>query len=80
MTQVNMLKAKTELSKLVHMLETRQEDVIYISKNGRPVTQLTLIAKTPKQSRIGAAKGQFSIPEDFDLWDDEVEGLFGDNI
>ena len=62
MTQVNMLKAKTELSKLVHMLETRQEDVIYISKNGRPVAQLTLIAKTPKLSRIGAAKGQFSFP------------------
>ena len=80
MTQVNMLKAKTELSKLVHMLETRQEEVIYISKNGRPVAQLTLIAKAPKQSRIGAAKGGFTVPEDFDLWDDEVAGSFGDMI
>ncbi len=34
MTQVNMLEAKTELSKLVNMLETKQEEIIYLARNG----------------------------------------------
>ena len=46
MTQVNMLKAKTDLSKLVKMLETGQEEVIYLARNGTAVVQMTLIPKT----------------------------------
>lgn len=34
MVQVNMFEAKSDLSKLVKMLETREEDVIYITRNG----------------------------------------------
>lgn len=34
MTQVNVLDAKTNLSKLVRMLGTKQEGVIYLAKNG----------------------------------------------
>ena len=34
LTQVNMLEAKTDLSKLVRMLETKEEDVIYLARNG----------------------------------------------
>ena len=30
MTQADMLEAKTDLSRLVRSLETRQEDVVYI--------------------------------------------------
>ena len=29
MTQVNMLEVKEDLSNMVHMLETKQEEVIY---------------------------------------------------
>ena len=48
LTQVNMLEAKTDLSKLVRMLETKEEDVIYLARNGTAVAQMTLILKIPR--------------------------------
>ncbi len=77
MTQVNMLEAKTELSKLVRMLETRQEEVIYLARDGRAVAQLTLIPERAAANRIGVAEGKFKVPDDFDTWDKEVEEMFG---
>ncbi len=80
MTQVNMLKAKTDLSKLVKMLETGQEEVIYLARNGTAVVQMTLIQKTPASKRIGAAEGKFKVPDDFDAWDKEIEEMFGGDL
>lgn len=81
MTQVNMLEAKTELSKLVRMLETKQEEVIYLARNGKAVVQMTLIpAEKTLNKRIGAAKGKFSVPEDFDRWDREIEDMFEEEL
>lgn len=80
MTQVNMLEAKTDLSKLVKMLETKQEDVIYLARNGTAVVQMTLIPKNQGQKRIGVAEGKFKVPETFDKWDKEVEEMFGGEI
>lgn len=76
MTQVNMLEAKTDLSKLVRMLETKQEDVVYLARNGTAVVQMTLIPKKSSGSRIGIAKGAFEVPSDFDAWDDEIADMF----
>lgn len=76
MMQVNMFEAKSDLSKLVKMLETQQEDVIYIARNGVEVAQITLIPKTDTSKRIGIAKGKFSVSEDFDSLDDEISALF----
>ena len=76
MMQVNMFEAKSDLSKLVKMLETQQEDVIYIARNGVEVAQITLIPKADASKRIGIAKGKFSISEDFDSLDDEISALF----
>ena len=80
MTQVNMLEAKTDLSKLVKMLETKQEEVIYLARNGTAVAQMTLIPKQPVSRRIGVAEGKFKVPYDFDAWDKEVEEMFGGDI
>ena len=80
MTQVNMLEAKTDLSKLVRMLETEQEDVIYLARNGTAVAQMTLIPKNTGKKRIGVAEGKFKVPEAFDEWDKEVEEMFGGAI
>lgn len=80
MTQVNMLEAKTDLSKLVRMLETEQEDVIYLARNGTAVAQMTLIPKNTGKKRIGVAEGKFKVPEAFDEWDKEVEEMFGGEI
>lgn len=51
MTQVNMPDAKTNLSKLIRMLGTKQEGAIYLAKNGTAVVQMTLIPV--KQSENG---------------------------
>ena len=45
MTQVNMLDVTDDLSKLVNMLETKQEEIIYLTRNGTAVAQMTLIPK-----------------------------------
>ena len=76
MIQVNMLEAKTDLSKLVRMLETKQEDIIYLARNGTAVAQMTLISKETSQKRIGVAEGKFKVPEEFDSWDKEIEEMF----
>lgn len=80
MTQVNMLEAKTDLSKLVKMLETKQEEVIYLARNGTAVAQMTLIPEKPDKKRIGVAEGKFKVPDEFDTWDKEVEEMFGGAI
>ena len=77
MIQVNMLEAKTDLSKLVRLLETREEDVIYLARNNKIVAEITLHQEVPATKRIGAAKGKFQVPDDFARWDKEVEAMFG---
>lgn len=80
MIQVNMLEAKSDLSRLVKLLESKQEEVIYLARNGTAVVQMTLIPKKPVSKRIGAAEGKFKIPDEFDQWDKEVEDMFGGEL
>lgn len=76
MIQVNMLEAKTDLSKLVRKLETGEEEMIIIARNGVPVAQMTLIHKETVKNRIGVAKGKFVVPDEFDQWDLEIGEMF----
>ena len=76
MRQVNMLEAKTDLSKLVKTLESGEEDVICIARSGTPIVQMTLIRKTQGKRRIGVARGKFIVPDDFQRWDEEVMDMF----
>lgn len=80
MTQVNMLEAKTDLSKLVRLLETGKEDVIYLARNGKAIVQMTLIPVQDTSKRIGIAEGKFSVPDEFDDWDQEIEEMFGGDL
>ena len=66
MLQVNVLEAKTDLSKLIRMLESNKEDIIQIARNGKPVVKMTSIKEVPASNRIGIAKGKFHIKGDFD--------------
>lgn len=77
MTQVNMLDVTDELSRLVNMLETKQEEIIYLTRNGTAVAQMTLIPQKATQKRIGIAEGKFKVPDEFDVWDKEIEEMFG---
>ena len=80
MTKVNMFEAKTELSKLVKLLESKQEDVIYLARNGMPVVQMTLIPQMLVSKRIGVAERKVKVPEEFSDWDKEIEDMFGGEL
>ena len=76
MQTLNMLEAKTHLSRLVESLETGAEDEILIARHGRPVARLSKIEKVDASRRIGVAKGVFDVPDDIDAHNDEVARLF----
>lgn len=61
--EISIYDAKTHLSNLIQQLVDEKEEIIYISKNGKPVVQLTLI-KSKKSKRLGAAKKEM---KDFNL-------------
>lgn len=57
--EISIYEAKTHLSKLINDLVEEKEEVIYISKNGKPIVQLSLI-KNKNTKRVGAAKKELS--------------------
>ena len=57
--EINIYDAKTHLSNLIQQLVEEKEDVIYISKNGKPIVQLTLI-KNKKAKRLGVAQKEMA--------------------
>jgi len=60
MTTVNMLDAKTSLSRLVEAIESGAETEIIIARNGRPAARLVPLASAATGKRIGVAKGKFT--------------------
>ena len=78
MTMVNMLEAKTNLSKLIKMLENREEDVIYLARDGKQVAQITLVPENDVSKRIGIAEGELVLPDGFDEAFDELDGEIAD--
>jgi len=76
MQAVNMLQAKSSLSRLVEAIEQGQEREIVIARNGRPAAKLVPMDIAPVGLRIGAAKGKFEIPDTIDDHNDEVAQLF----
>lgn len=76
MQSVNMLQAKSSLSRLVEAIELGQEREIVIARNGRPAARLVPIDTLPATQRIGVAKGKFEVPENIDASNEEVARLF----
>ena len=66
--EINIYEEKANFSKIIQMIVDGTEDVIIISKNGKPTAQITRIAKK-NSKRIGAAKKEM---EGFDI---SVEAL-----
>ncbi len=78
MSTVNMLEAKTTLSKLVDQVESGLEPEIIIARNGKPAAKLVRIdAKISPEKRIGVAKGAFVVPDDIDADNATIAKLFG---
>jgi len=73
---INMLEAKTNLSRLVDAIERGAEREIVIARNGRPVARLVPVAAGPIERRIGVARGRFEVPDDIDAHNAAVARLF----
>lgn len=80
MQTVNMLQAKTSLSRLVEAIEQGQEREIVIARNGRPAAKLVPMDAAAPGQRIGVAKGLFVVPDSIDLHNDEVAKLFAGGV
>lgn len=76
MTPVNMLQAKSSLSRLVESIELGHEREIVIARNGRPAAKLVPIDAGPPGKRIGVAKGKFKVPDSIDAHNVEIAELF----
>ena len=73
---VNMLEAKTHLSRLVEAIETGAEAEVVIARNGRPVARLTSLQTPERPRRLGIARGQFVAPESIDAANTLIADLF----
>ena len=76
MQAVNMLQAKSSLSRLVEAIEQGREREIVIARNGRPAAKLVPMDTLPAGQRIGVAKGKFQIPDTIDTHNAQVAQLF----
>ena len=76
MSTVNMLDAKTHLSRLIQSLDQGREREIVIARNGQPVARLLPVEKTGAGKRLGVAKGRFVVPQSIDTHADEAAALF----
>jgi prevent-host-death family protein len=79
MAIVNMLEAKTNLSKLVEAVETGAETEIIIARNGKPAARLVAVEVRPAGKRpLGRLAGKFPSMslEEFNADDEEIAKLF----
>lgn len=72
--EVNIHEAKTHFSRLLERVALGEE--VIIAKAGTPVAKLVPLKKTPKKRVFGSAKGDFTVPDDFNEPDPEIEDLF----
>ena len=73
--EVNIHEAKTHLSRLLERVAMGEE--VIIAKAGRPVAKLVPLEGRPKKRILGSAKGEFTVPDDFnDPLPKEIEDLF----
>ena len=82
MSTVNMLEAKTHLSRLVEAVESGSEAEIIIARNGKPAVRLAPLAKpVATGKRLGLLEGKFPLLtlEDFNSTDAEIAAMFFGN-
>ncbi len=76
MQAVNMLQAKSSLSRLVDAIEKGEAHEIIIARNGRPAAKLVPVDRVATGQRIGVAKGALHVPENIDSHNEAVARLF----
>ena len=79
MHTVNMLEAKTQLSKLVEAVESGAEAEIVIARNGKPAAKLVPVTSVVTARReLGFLEGKYpsTSQEEFDSTNDEIYRMF----
>ena len=78
MCKMNVLEAKTNFSKIIALLERKEESEVIVARAGKPVVKIVLYEEPKSFDKIfGIAKGKFVVPDDFDEPDDEIARMFG---
>lgn len=72
--QIAVAEAKAQLAELIRRAEAGEE--IELTRYGRPVARLTAAERTGNRL-IGCMKGQFTLPDDINAGDDDIDALFG---
>jgi prevent-host-death family protein len=72
--EVNIHEAKTHLSRLLERVALGEE--VVIAKAGTPVAKLVPLKTAPKNRVFGSAKGDFTVPDNFDDPDPDIEDMF----
>jgi len=68
-------EAKTHLSRLLERVAMGEE--VIIAKAGKPVAKLVSVETRWKKRKLGSAKGDFTVPDDFnDPLPKDIEDLF----
>ncbi len=80
--RVNVGQAKTDLSKLLALVEAGED--VEIARNGVPVARLVAVDSTPRPglrflAARGSLAGQITIAEDFELSDAEIDEMLEDH-
>lgn len=69
--EMSLYEAKTNFCKVVQDILDGKEDVVIVSKNGKPAVQITIVNKK-NSKRIGIAKKEM---EDFDISLEEFNSI-----
>jgi prevent-host-death family protein len=73
--EINVHEAKTHFSRLLARVAMGEE--VIIAKAGKPVAKLVPVDKLPARRKLGSAKGEFTVPDDFnDPLPKDIEDLF----
>jgi antitoxin (DNA-binding transcriptional repressor) of toxin-antitoxin stability system len=74
---INMFEAKSQLSRLVELVESGAEPEIVIARNGKPAAKLVPMTYRLAGTRIGVAEGQFLVPDDLDGENENIAASIG---
>ena len=88
MCQMNVLEAKTNFSKIIAMLERKEEKEVIIARAGKPVAKVVLLPeKKDMASKLGMFKDDPRKPiitdENWDpcaWYDEELKEIWGDLV
>jgi antitoxin (DNA-binding transcriptional repressor) of toxin-antitoxin stability system len=78
MSTVNILEAKTHLSRLIEDIASGAQRDIIIARNGKPAARLVPLNEKSK-IRLGLAKGRFIVPDNIDEDNEAIASDFEGN-